>query len=888
MVVLSKLISHYYEETPNSMKYFNFIVKPYTGISGEGLGGKEEDRVVSEKQKSKKKIDALILKNKKLFSKNYYARSCTCQKQPVIVAEEDVEDWKKYEYNGKKRNVVLFPPEESIHRVPKEYYTCPDDEYTTLTLRQNPDPTSDYPLIPCCNISSFPEDLYRDYDKIRENPNKYWIKVEEYRGKGKDILKTNKVLSTDRLGYLPDFVDSFLRDIDNRKFIRQGVAKNSTSSLIHIMLRSFPDIYKMIKINNPERMKQLETIKTIYEYYSKFQNIGEKNNYIAKLRFYISKNYLVKEICSQETFQFTKDETIEYFYNVKKTIDSMYFYKILEHVFCANIFVFVYDKDRDKTYLETPNHEKYHIREVREELPCVLVLKHIQRNRINVYEMIRGEKKLEETNSLSVFPVKFTKYIRNYLLNKSYYVIDTAMKTEIVRNKSDSEVEVRKNPYSNINWNKIFKDYKIISQFINSSGRCFAFNLQYRENKTMTIYCQPTFPFYLPETSEIHRPPKIDITRMFGKDFIKGEEGIWYTINDIKYGMFIPCQEYCTGGKKCKDYILTTQKGKIDRSYENIKICKKNTIIFIQLFRWLFLLSDRNYQQFKEDHMVRDTKLQKSVLSSAYIRIPYRFPNNITTVEEGINYLSGYVPRVFGDDKIFLYPELYDSVDRNTLNYLKKYEDLELIKPNVIGNIYNTIEDFDSQKFSKIIFGLDKYKIWKNKILEEQSNRNFINEEEDICKELPYIWRNSRNGTVYFVQNNLENSKTCALVTSLFWNLVSYNIGYNVKLSNIWIKMRQIKKEVLMKEFGWNLEVFRNFIKEKTMKDIYFLDNDSYLNFLLQNKVPYENMKEYSYIVYSKVGNKYSITEKYIIDNRTPLELYRYAEGGYAALLDVV
>ena len=44
-------------------------------------------------------------------------------------------------------------------------------------------------------------------------------------------------------------------------------------------------------------------------------------------------------------------------------------------------------------------------------------------------------------------------------------------------------------------------------------------------------------------------------------------------------------------------------------------------------------------------------------------------------------------------------------------------------------------------------------------------------------------------------------------------------------------------------------------------------------------------MKEYSYIVYSKVGNKYSITEKYIIDNiELPLELYRYAEGGYAAL----
>ena len=48
--------------------------------------------------------------------------------------------------------------------------------------------------------------------------------------------------------------------------------------------------------------------------------------------------------------------------------------------------------------------------------PVYLVLKHIQRNGINIYEMIRGEKKLEETKSLNVFPIKFTKYIRNYLL----------------------------------------------------------------------------------------------------------------------------------------------------------------------------------------------------------------------------------------------------------------------------------------------------------------------------------------------------------------------------------------------------------------------------------------------------------------------------------------
>ena len=100
----------------------------------------------------------------------------------------------------------MFPPENSTHRVAKHHYTCPDDEYQTLTLRQNPDPSSEFPLIPCCNISNFPEDLYRDYDEIRKNSNRYWLLREEYRGKGKGILKTTKVLSTDRLGYLPDFV----------------------------------------------------------------------------------------------------------------------------------------------------------------------------------------------------------------------------------------------------------------------------------------------------------------------------------------------------------------------------------------------------------------------------------------------------------------------------------------------------------------------------------------------------------------------------------------------------------------------------------------------------------------------------------------------------------
>jgi len=888
MVVLSKLISHYKDQDSSSMLYYDIITKPYTGIDGEGLGGKEEDRIISEKQKAKKKIDSLIVKNKKLFSKNFYARSCTCQKQPIIVPEEDVEDWKKYTYDGKKRNVVLFPPKDSTHRAAKHYYTCPDDEYQTLTLRQNPDPSSEYPLIPCCNISNFPEDLYRDYDEIRKNSNRYWLMREEYRGKGKGILKTTKVLSIDRLGYLPDFVENTLREIDNRRFIREGVAKNSKSSLLHIMLKVYPDIEKMVSIENEKTNTEFTDIMRNYKKYNEFETVSEKNNYIFRLRFGIAKSFLIKQISSQETYQFTKEEVFEMFASSKKTLESEYFYKVLELIFCVNIFVFVFDKDKEKTYLEIPNNNKYHVREIREDLPSVIVLKHLRRNTFNVYEVVKSEKEMEETKSSYIFSNKFTKYFKNYILNRSYFTVNSNKKEIVVSGKQDSEIIVRKNPFSYVNWNKILKDYLITSQMINANGRCFAFTFQYKKDKEMTLFIEPTFPFNVKESYETVKAPKKEIIKFFGDKYLKGEDGLWFPLNDSEYGFFVPCQESCQGGRKCKEYILLSCKNNVDRTYENIKICKKNTVIFLQLIRWLFLLENIDYQEWRDKYIIEDKKLSENVMSENYLNIPYRFPQTIKTVEEGIQYLSQYVSRIFNNGKIYLYPKLYHSLDRNMLNYLKRYEGLELINKSVISNIYRNLEDYKIQKFSKIILGAEKYRIWKSKTLQEDTNRNNIYEEEDICKEFPFIWRNSINGAVYFVQNNKENSKICSLINSLVWSIVKENSGYNLTLTNIWNLLSKIKDQMIEKYFGWNLENLRAYVKEKTLKDIYFLTVKEYLDFLLQNRIPYQIMKEYSYIIYSKVGNRILVTEKYIIDKRSPLELYRYNEGGFASLLDLV
>ena len=437
--VMNKLITRYAEQTNDKIPFYAMAVTPYTGIDGSGLGGKEDDKISSETQRYKKKIDALYLKNKNLFSKNFYARSCTCQKQPIIVPPEDVKDWENYTYDGKKRNVVLFPPKDSTQKVSKDYYVCPDDEYPILTLRQNPDNSSEYPLIPCCNISNFPEDLYRDYDTIRNKPNVYWAEREEYKGKGKGILKTNKILSTERLGYLPGEVENILREIENNKFIREGILKNYPSSFILIFFKIAGDLKNLINEDsiNSNYLNFFNNL-IIGKISDRFKTIKSKTeigNLIDLFLSYIVNEKLTKyinfrEIIQQETYSFSKEEINNIFQNRKKEKDSKLFYRLMERIFMVNIYVFVYDKDSESSYLETPNHSNYHIREIREDLPCVLIFKHLRKDKFSVYEIIRTEEKMKETNSYYIFPAKYNKYFKLNILK----ILITQSKMEKVIN----------------------------------------------------------------------------------------------------------------------------------------------------------------------------------------------------------------------------------------------------------------------------------------------------------------------------------------------------------------------------------------------------------------------------------------------------------------------
>ena len=459
ILIILKLFWYFDNLSQEELKYLPFVENEYTGPDGEGLGGNPDNVETGEDKSRTKKIEGLMLKEKDLFQKRIYVRSCPCVKQPIIIDPEDKEDWENYQFNDKKRNVVLFPPEESSQKVTKNYYVCPDDEFTTFSLKENPDLRSKYPLIPCCNISNFPEDLYKDYDKIRENPTKYWSSKEIYRGKNKSILKTLKILKSEREGIIPDYITKFLGKIENKNFIREGIYMNSKSSLLHCCIKAFNKTN--FTTNNERRQKNINSLKKYCNNYSELK-IEKRDIKIREFRVNINiftKFYNIN-VSRQELYDFRNEEVLKLMSNPEYNLNSNIFFRFFETMFIFNIFVFVYDKDLDKTYIEIPNYQDFHIRLIDENLPCIFLLRHKRRYAYDVYELIKEE----DSRDNYIFDNKYTKYMKKYIEeNNSYYVKINEM--------------LLKNCFNNINWNIILKDYKIISQMINSTGRAFPFLL---------------------------------------------------------------------------------------------------------------------------------------------------------------------------------------------------------------------------------------------------------------------------------------------------------------------------------------------------------------------------------------------------------------------------
>ena len=890
ILVLLKLFWYYDNLEEGEDRYLPFILNPYTGITGEGLGGKLSDYVVPENYMQTKKIDYLISKNRDIFQKRIYARNCPCPKQPIVIEKEDVNDWENYEFNGKKRNVVLFPPSKSTQEAKKNYYVCPDDEFSIFSLRENPDKTSKYPVIPCCNQTNFPEDLYRDYDKIRSNPSEYWSSKEEYKGKNVNILKTLKTLNSGRLGLLPDYVSTFLKNIENSQYIREGVFKSSLSSLCHCSIKILSELFKIKNLDlkklkeeglSESAKKRYEQLIKITELYNS-SDLDKKEDIASNIfRSFILKILIEKtdelniEVCSQENYDFDISETKKKLLDPQIPLESKYFYRIFEELLGINIFVFVYDKEKDISYLEYQRGKNYNIRFINTDKPSVFILNHKNRYSHNVYELIRRKK---DRKINYVFDIKFSQFMKSYFdENIAYYITNINI---------DKQITINKNLYSNINWNIILKDYIIIDQLINTSGRCYYFNFQVSKDESdiVGIFTE-TAPFNKPSI-DIRKQVIIPlrerkyIENIFGKKNIKGKGGLWYSINDLSLGFFIPCSDVPedTGSIDCLPYEILRNKDKSNETLQNIEYAKYNANIFIQLVKWLFSLEKYSVSQWLKKYVKIDRNVSNEILVKNKFSVPYRFPKNIKTVDQGIDYLNNHIPQIFMK-KIHLYPKLYDSLSKNLDNYVKNNEGIRIKSKEVLDNIFNDSKDFSRKSFNDVK-NKDEYNVWKNDIDNDYKDLREIKEDKiNLVKGYPF----RKDKKFYIIQNNKNNSEIISKLTCKIYQISKTNIGYNILDSTLW---KLIKEYYSLYNFGWTFEKLKSYIQTQLERKLEIKTVEDALNYLIDFDIPFTLEDDMSYIVYGKSSeNKTVILEKYIFDEKIPLEIYQYSPGDYASML---
>lgn len=887
ILILSKLISYY-----NTIDFDNTLIgiveERYIGEKGIGLGGEYVAKDDINIRGRVKKIDNLRQATG-MFPTNYYGKFCPCVKQPIIIDNEDVKYWEDYRSNGiDDRNVVLFPPKDSKQRSKKYNFVCPEDTYPYFYLIKNPKIHQKYPVIPCCGITKN-NDYIDDYDEIRNDEIAYFAKKGEGRIRKEIRLTTIKILSTDQTGVLPSDLLHFLNGIrDKVSYIRRGVIKNNTSSLIHCLFKAsehLPEYLKYIDKRNVEEIDKLSKLIEIREEYLT-RDIKEKDILISGFRSQIT-NFVNASVCAQETYQYDLSQVEEYIKDRKNIFDSLYYYRLLETIFMVNIFVFSYE-DGD-TILEKPNHNFYHIRNFNEHLPTLLLFKHISRKSIPIYELIEVEKEhLGKETSPYLRGKDFLKSIKSFIETKNYTVVPNKLKGDTLK----------KNAYNGVNWNMILGDYKILSQDINDSGRMIKVNILSGDGIKISIFTKPAYPLNVKISRMVYEIKKEEAINIFGEEYTIGSEGLWYKLKNFVYGVFIPCRdirELNTTEKICYSYVLLRNNLRQSRVFHNIGVVKKNANIIKQIILWLWNISPMtDVDEWFEIYV--ETMTEKKIIdiiNVTPIKIDYRFPNHIRTTEEGISYYEEHYSFMFNLGKIRLYEKLITVMKQYIKNYQYSLRGYPKTPNKSIIDIFSNEKDFRKYTNTKIIIGKANYEQYYSNLQNVENDIEIIKDEWSVRQKI-FNYRSMNDSSYFLIQNTVRERKLEAILGCLIWMVWGINIGYNFSRETVWKMFPE--NRFLLDFFTLTEQEIIDYSNRET--SIETKDYKEALYYLSKNMIPIP--KDNIDRIYSTVEkpsmktlkvryrNSEGIYNEYIFSRyEGEINVWEYGNGAYAIMLDM-
>jgi hypothetical protein len=729
-----------------------------------------------------------------------YSRLCSCDHQPIIISDEDeAKDWKNKTFVDKKENeekyrqIANFPPkkDETLFR-----FTCPTDDrpYPYLVENNTEENSDKYPYVPCCGKEDRLDEFFNIYYKETGEKAKSYKSYE---------INTIKVLDYKRTGKIPlqiqELLSSYSTD-EKFEFNRIGSVR-SVNSLIHCIMVALQDI-------NDDATN-----------YRNLNDNNEREEFCKIIRQKMIINFPDLNIYKQELYDITSEEIKYKLEDNNEFLDPALYYRGLEELYNINIFIFTPESDGNKDpSIEIPRHKFTHIRPDRPERDSIIIFKHNggesedlkypqcelifnsgkikDKNEAKEDEIIdkkgRGRPKKQEKEKESQETLEKSEYFFGQTMTNILYTsLEKFSKNYIfsfpknVQGVEKDKIQIRLNPYSSIFYNDILNNpIKIISQFIDGYGKTRIVNIQIAQYK-ISLFIPPTQPFNIKTSleKEIYKTTSDVVTTIFGEPKKVTKDGLWYSIIDYEYGMFIPCVTKSSITLPEAPSLIKNIENKYNDQINNYRNIKKYFNMFENLVIWG--LRSNGILNLKD--LKKIDKYIKIVDNIDYTIGPVYRDRRLPS-EQNFSFLHTWWPNYFTrDNKVKMTATLYDKMFKFLKRYYTLTDGLSLSPAKYLENVYEYEEDFEKYFNSRLIIGSEHLEMWRKQRKSGVSSEAIIykdlTKKSLLSQEEPFLYMmDSMNGVskIYIIQNIKTGSKLRATFVCKTWIETKYNLGYIV------------------------------------------------------------------------------------------------------------
>lgn len=708
------------------------------------------------------KIDQLKERVPDLFI-NGYARRCQCALQPVIIEPEDIPYWEGQTFmdkGQKHRQVMAFPPGEG----PGLLFVCPNDANAYPGVKRNDMENSDkYPYYPCC------------FKKDQMAPTASSLYNEYYRGilkksrvvKTGHKIRTDKVLELGRIGFIPKLLQDFIS-----RYSPQAA-----------------DIVRFGSVRSPNSLLHCALIATSNTDYAQLTDDIAREEFAERIRQYIV-TVVQPALLRQELYDLTDMEIKSRLTDRTLFLDPYRYYRAVEIAFAINIYTLTADKSLEgvEGSLEIPRARLFHTRPIHIDKPTMLIFKHMgsESDALSYPQCeLIVDYDAENENITKIFDTDMTR------------LLHTALMT-IQRTVTWQGDVARVNLYSREDIMTLMGRVAT-AQYIDDFGKLRGLYLPIPNSPHYYwLITPPAQPENLPaqNVEAPSGPTATEIQVLLGDPtaVTKIDElvnGLWYPYLDLPTGLYVPVvptREEKLLAKPVGPPNPVMTKG-LDSVSRFAKL-QKTIDILLQLVEYVYIIAQRE-----------NPGITPEIFAQTYFQVPpgplpedsaqvYDIKNvsrtlpQVTTVTEALRQLQTVIPSFIGPQGFRMYTHSFsEKVKAKLADFSQKNRGLDLPVPKYINRYYQYAADFTQQPQTIILTSEHDLRIWLQSIHRPSYTSMTIRtqiEPSYIQFQEPYLYQ-PPGGSMYLIQNVVNNEKARALQVAANWEQYKINYGYTTQ-----------------------------------------------------------------------------------------------------------